>query len=151
MGRRARRDEQLQCQRLALVAGMQFSASSPGTVATALVGPSASGTTSGFNFAFASQGSPTTTRTDALASASYIVKRGQVPLGGRVDNVGDVANLTFARYDADTANPLSVYTDPGSNLTFFPVTRPYVFAVFDPASVANLTGRLQFKIGRAHV
>ncbi len=129
---------------LGLVSGMRLNPTANSQVFLALVGPDDDDTTPSFNFAFPTLTAIPTDRRAALNSASRLVQREGVALAGRADNVGGIAGLTFGRYDASATTPLPVFTDPTVSTRAFDLTSPYVFAIFNPASVASLTGRLQY-------
>jgi hypothetical protein len=129
---------------LALVSGIRLNESSPTQALLALAGPDDDDTVPSFNFAFPTLTAIPSDRRAALNGASRLVQREGVPVSGRVDNVGGITGLTFARYDASATTPLPVFTDPTLSTRAFDLTSPYVFAIFNPANVASLTGRLQY-------
>ncbi len=129
----------------ALVSGMRFSATGNTQSLLALVGADDDDTTPSFNFAFpAALAALTGDRAATLNASNILVQRGDVALTNRVDNVGGITGLTFARYNASTDAPLAVFTDPAVSSRSFGLTSPYVFALFNPASIASLTGRLDY-------
>ena len=136
----------------ALVSGMRFNATGNTQSLLALVGADDDDTTPSFNFAFpATLATLNVNRGAALSVSNILVKRGVVALTNRVDNVGGITGLTFARYNASTDAPLSVFTDPAVSSRSFGLTSPYVFALFNPTSIANLTGRLEYNVANSSV
>lgn len=131
---------------LALVSGLSFSANGQPRTAFGLVGPSVDDAISSFNFAFRNPGTtlPGTDRLAGVDAATHFIQRQGVAISGVQNNVGGIAGLTFGQYVPATLLPLPVFLDANNSANNFALTTPFVFALFDPTSIASLTGRFVY-------
>jgi hypothetical protein len=131
---------------LAAVAGARRTATGA-TFADLGLAAATSGTAGGVSIVLLDEGTPLAGARQGLIDSGdllYRVRAGDVTT--RVDAPGGATGVTFASIRASASAPLRTFTNPADDRDGFDLATPLVFALFDPASVASLTGTVRYAL-----